>query len=110
MLAMASLQIRIYEEISALSARMAEAARAHDWDNLVVLEKSVAAIRRALVKDNDDTLSPRELEAKRVLIQRILDDDAEIRRHTEPWMERIRPFLGGKTRRKRAESACGTSS
>jgi flagellar protein FliT len=110
MLAMAS-QIEIYQEMSALSARMVEAARANDWDNLIALEKSVVALRLSLANDEDNNrLSPDELELKRTLIQRILDDDAEIRRHTEPWMEQVRQFLGGNSRRKQVESAYGASS
>jgi flagellar protein FliT len=110
MLAMAS-QIEIYEEMSSLSARMVEAARANDWENLIQLEKSVVALRRALAADDDNSrLTPGEIEAKRALIQRILDDDAEIRRHTEPWMEQVRQFLGGNARRKQVESAYGASS
>ena len=110
MLAMAS-QIDIYEEMSALSARMVEAAQANDWENLIALEKSVVALRRLLEVDDDNSrLSAREVELKRTLIQRILDDDAEVRRHTEPWMEQVRQFLGGSARRKQVEGAYGASS
>ena len=110
MLAMAS-QIDIYEDMSALSARMVEAAQANDWENLIGLEKSVVALRRLLEVDDDNSrLSAREVELKRTLIQRILDDDAEVRRHTEPWMEQVRQFLGGSARRKQVEGAYGASS
>lgn len=88
-------QIELFEEMSALSARMVEAAQAHDWDKLIHLEKSVAALRHTLLDDDTAALTTAEAEMKRALIQRILDDDAEIRRHTEPWMERLRRFLGG---------------
>ena len=105
--AMAS-QIEIYREMSVLSAHMVEAARASDWETLITLEKSVMALRHSLEYDDDNSrLTPGEIETKRALIQRILDDDAEVRRHTEPWMERVRQFLGGSTRRKQADSACG---
>jgi len=101
-------QIDIYQEMSALSARMVEAARAGNWDNLISLEKSVMALRHSLASDDDNNrLTPSEIETKRALIQRILDDDAEIRRHTEPWMERFRQFLGGGAGRKQADRACG---
>jgi flagellar protein FliT len=104
-------QIEVYEEMSALSARMVEAARSGDWDNLIRLEKSVVALRRSLAMDDDNgRLTPREVEMKHALIQRVLDDDAEIRRHTEPWMEQVRQFLGGNARHKRVESAYGASS
>jgi flagellar protein FliT len=42
---------------------------------------------------------------KRSLIQRILEDDAEVRRHTEPWMEHVRQFLGDGLRRRDVEKA-----
>jgi len=110
MLAMPS-QIEIYEEMSTLSARMVEAARANDWENLVELEKSVASLRDTLIADDDNSrLSPSEADLKHALIQRILDDDAEVRRHTEPWMEQVREFLSGTARRKQVESAYGASS
>lgn len=104
-------QIMIYEEMSALSARMVEAAQSKDWENLIALEKSVAALRQTLSSDEDNSrLSEREIEIKRALIQRILDDDAEIRRHTEPWMEKVRRFLGDSKQRRHVERAYGSSS
>lgn len=101
-------QIEIFQEISALSARMVEAAKEHDWDRLVTLEQSVSSLRDTLSTDDDNTrLAPAELTLKAALIQRILDDDAEIRRHTEPWMEHVRQFLGGNNQRRRVEQAYG---
>ena len=110
MLAMPS-QIEMYQDMSALSARMVEAARANDWDALVGLEHSVAALRGALAAMDDNAgLSDGEIELKAALIRRILDDDAEVRRHTEPWMEQVRQFLGGNARRQRVERAYGAAS
>jgi flagellar protein FliT len=107
MLAMPS-QIDIYEDMSALSARMVTAARAQDWERLVELESAVARLRNALRgKDDNTALDPGEAERKRSLIQSILDNDAEIRRHTEPWMEHVRQFLGNQASRKRVERAYG---
>jgi flagellar protein FliT len=101
-------QIELYEQMSALSAQMVEAAQANDWERLIVLEKSVAALREILMADADaDVPAPQDAELKRALIQRILDNDAEIRRHTEPWMERVRDLLGGAARRKRLEQTYG---
>lgn len=102
-------QIELFEEISALSAQMVAAAQANDWEHLVTLERSVAALREELMADPDPNtgLSPAQIELKKALIQRILDDDAEIRRHTEPWMEHVRKFLGGTTKRKQVERAYG---
>lgn len=92
-------QILLYKEMNALSALMADAARANDWETLVKLERSVAALRDTL-PDNDDSLSEDELQQKTVLIKRILDDDAEIRRHTEPWMDLVCRFLGNDAQRR----------
>lgn len=103
-------QIELYEEMSALSAQMVEAARANEWDHLIVLEQRVAALRQMLMADDGSPLTSADIEVKRALIQRILDDDAEIRRHTEPWMEQVRRFLGSSTRRQQVERAYGASS
>lgn len=104
-------QINIYKEICALSAQMVEAARANDWERLVALERNVATLRDGL-NGEDDGSSPsfQELDLKHGLIQRILDDDAEIRRHTEPWMERVRRFLGGRSTQERVERTYGGGS
>lgn len=107
MLSMPS-QIDMYQEMSALSSSMVEAAQANDWDRLVTLERSVAALRDTLRSDDDSSLSAAELGIKAALIQRILDDDAEIRRHTEPWMEQVRRYLGSGAQRRRVNNAYGT--
>ena len=90
---------------------MVEAARANDWDQLGHLERSVASLRDGLSGEDDNaSLSLPELDLKHGLIQRILDDDAEIRRHTEPWMEQVRRFLGGRPAREQAERSYGSGS
>jgi flagellar protein FliT len=99
-------QIELYEEMSLLSSRMVEAARANDWDNLIELERGVTSLRAALIATPDDSNAPAtDLARKRNLIQRILEDDAEVRRHTEPWMEHVRQFLGDGTRRRDVQKA-----
>lgn len=107
MITMAS-QIDLYQEMSALSAGMVEAAQAQDWDRLVSLELSVAALRSQLMNDDESiVLSSTERELKAALIQQILDNDAEIRRHTEPWMEHVRGYLGDSRARRRIDQAYG---
>lgn len=101
-------QIEIYEQMCALSNRMVEAARANDWDSLIDLERAVVSLRETLVKDADDASpDPHETAKKRALIQRILKDDAEVRRHTEPWMEHVRRFLTGDARKRQVDRAYG---
>lgn len=100
-------QIEIYEQIHALSTRMVEAARANDWDRLIDLERNVVSLRAILMAEETNPLDPSEVEQKRRLIQYILQDDAEVRRHTEPWMEQVRRFLGGDARKQRVDRAYG---
>jgi len=102
-----STQLSLYQEMSALSARMVEAARVKDWETLIALEHSVAELRDTLSKNADDDLSDDNLELKSRLIQKILEDDAEVRRHTEPWMERVRQFLGSGAKQRQVERAYG---
>lgn len=103
-------QIELYEQMHALSSRMVEAARANDWDRLIDLESNVAALRTQLMSEEGGALAPGEIEQKRRLIQNILQDDAEVRRHTEPWMEQVRQFLSGETRKQRVDRAYGAGS
>lgn len=100
-------QIQLYEEIQRLSSRMAAAARAGDWEHLVELERAVMYLRDDLLATLDDgDAAATDLARKNSLIQHILDDDAEVRRHTEPWMERIRHFLGDSERLHELQKAC----
>lgn len=104
-------QIEIYEQMCALSTRMVEAARTNDWEQLIDLERSVADLREALVKEADGAQAdPKITERKRDLIQRMLRDDAEVRRHTEPWMEQVRRFLTGGVRKQQVDRAYGAGS
>jgi flagellar protein FliT len=97
-------QIDLYEEMRLLSTRMVEAARAGEWDNLIELERNVTSLRNTLMATPDDgNAAAGDLARKRSLIQRILEDDAEVRRHTEPWMEHVRQFLGDGVRRRDVE-------
>lgn len=100
-------QIELYQQMSALSADMVAAAQTQDWDRLVELERAVSALRDKLMTDDGGNLDENERTAKAALIQRILDDDAEIRRHTEPWMEHVRKFLGDGARQRQIEKAYG---
>lgn len=103
-------QIEIYEQMSALSTRMVEAARAGNWDSLIELEKSVSSLRDVLMTDEDPNanLTPEQSLRKALIIQHILDDDAEIRRHTEPWMEQLRAYLSSGAKKRQIARAYGS--
>jgi len=92
--------LEIYEQMCMLSTRMVEAARANDWDRLIALERAVGELRDSLLQvDDGKPESPQAAARRRELIRRILEDDAEVRRHTEPWMEKVRRFLSGGARK-----------
>ncbi len=100
--------LALYESMSAISAQMAEAAAACDWDRLAGLEKDCAVLARRLeASDETVRLSDSERARKMDLIRRILADDAEVRRHAEPWMEQVRQFLGGGARERTVRRAYG---
>lgn len=98
-------QLEIYEEIGALSARMVSAARDNDWERLIELEHHVVVLRDSLATADVGSNPKVEIERKRVLVQRILEDDAEVRCHTEPWMEHVRKYLGDSSRRRDVQKA-----
>ena len=107
-------QVELYEEMGRISSVMVDAARAGDWERLIELETGVSRLRDTLVALPAETGgSPADLDRRRRLIERILDDDAEIRRHTEPWMEHVRHLLGDNKRLRelqRAYAAATTAS
>jgi flagellar protein FliT len=100
-------QIDLYQKMHELSTRMVDAARANDWDLLISLENEVVALRKTLANDDNEALAPDDIVLKRSLIQNILQADAEVRRYTEPWMERVRHFLSGDTRKRQVDRAYG---
>ncbi len=101
--------LKLYESMSELSTQMVAAARACDWDHLSDLEHDVARMRDALIRTDTAAgiLSSEERKRKISLIHRLLEDDAEIRRHTEPWMEAVKGYLGAASRSQRLDRSYG---
>ncbi|OIP11062.1 MAG: hypothetical protein AUK49_01925 [Betaproteobacteria bacterium CG2_30_68_42] len=99
--------LRPYEEMSALAAAMAEAARGERWDELARLEARVAGLRDALASVPPPALDAAQRTRKANLIRLILDNDAEVRRHTAPWMEHVRAFLAAGARGRDLRRAYG---
>ena len=85
-----------YRSISSITGEMVGAARAGEWDRLTALERHCAALvaQFGAVAVQPARLTSDELRQKAELIHKILADDAEIRRHAEPWMERVQTLLG----------------
>jgi len=83
-----------YEAVALASARMLGAARASDWELLIEEEGRCAALVEAIRSDRaPPALDEHGLARKAVIIRRILADDAEIRRLTQPWLRRIEEML-----------------
>ena len=96
--------LETYHAMSVKSGQMVEAAQQGDWDRLAVLEGECSALIGAMkrVAANDDSASHRPdaayVRRKVTLMRKVLADDAEIRRHTEPWMTRLQSYLGSTSR------------
>jgi flagellar protein FliT len=85
----------LYRELSFLSSRLVEAARAGDWESFATVQRGVGQLRDDLRScKGKSTLAASDMEQFRCLIQRILEDDAEVRRYTEPWLENLWSELG----------------
>ena len=55
-------------------------------------------------------MSDDERQKKIALIRRILNDDKEVRVHTEPWMDNVRQLLSGGARERNVRAAYGKQS
>lgn len=87
--------LKLYETLSGISGDMVLAAEVGDWDRLIELERTVARLRDQLsAADAGANLNDAERAHKVHLIKRILADDRKVRSFTEPWMEKVRRFLG----------------
>ena len=114
-----SASILLYEAMNTLSSEMVEAARDTNWDRLSQLESRLAALREQLMSAEsprsrqrqsiqDENPQMADLRQRKIaLIQTILANDREIRRHTEPWMASVRELLAGSARQDKLRNAYG---
>lgn len=83
-----------YESLSTLMGLMQEAAAQGQWDRLTELEKQcqerVAVMRQV---DPQAPLDAAQRARKKALILKMLADDAAIRHHTQPWMQKVEALL-----------------
>ncbi len=104
--------LALLEQMSNYSTEMVDAARANDWDRLTRLERQVASLRDRMgveealgFPSRPKRMSDDERQKKIDLIRRILDDDKEVRVHTEPWMDNVRQLLSGGARERKLRNA-----
>lgn len=91
--------LRHYEAIAELSGRMLAEARANRWDEVIALGAEYHDAVEALRELDLTTLQARE--ARKGLLTRILDDDANIRRLAMPELDRLSGLLGNTKRQHR---------
>ncbi|MCC4115900.1 flagellar protein FliT [Aromatoleum toluclasticum] len=102
--------LSLFESMSVVSATMVEAAQANDWDRLVTLEREMAALRDEIMRTagaSREDLGNAEAARKAELIATMLENDAEIRRHVEPWLASVRKLLSGNARDRAVRAAYG---
>jgi flagellar protein FliT len=86
--------IENYEFLSSITAQMRMAATHGQWDQLEKLEKQCSQ-HVEVMKTQDMGIPPDESIRlrKMELIRKILEDDAEIRNHTEPWVAQLQRIM-----------------
>ena len=84
---MAQVLIDYYKAIEDSSARMLQAAKSEDWEEVVRCEGICAVLIEQLrSKSRELKLMPAERMEKASIMRRILNNDAQIRYLAEPWL------------------------
>ena len=97
-----------YGSIAVKSGQMLDAAKNGDWPRLMAIEQDCRALAATLKRAEDGAACPDALylERKAELIRKVLADDAEIRKFTEPWMTRLDTYLGNARQEYKPRRAC----
>ena len=91
--------VACYEEIAEISTRMLAEAEQNHWDAVFTLGEAYCCAVEGL--RTLDLRSPENREARRELLSRILNNDADIRRLAMPELERLSGLLGNVKRQHR---------
>ena len=98
-----------FEYIAQVTAEMAEAARAGEWEKLTGLERHCAA-RVAQMRTMQPVQLTNEMQRRKIeLIRKILANDAEIRNFAEPWMKRLWTMIGSSRMARQRDKAYDSS-
>jgi flagellar protein FliT len=103
--------LALYSQLSAVTTRMREAARAANWDRLVALEAECADVSSRLIACEDAT--PRSLsyqQRKADLIRQVLEDDAEIRQNVNERLAGLWRLIDGRANIDKLNAAYGGES
>ncbi len=84
---MSKMLIDFYKAIEDSSAKMLEAAKVEDWDGVVRFEGACAVLIEQLrQRAKSEELDASARVEKTRIMQRILNNDAQIRYLAEPWL------------------------
>ncbi len=84
---MSQLLIDYYKAIEDSSAKMLDAAKIEDWEQVVHFEGACAVLIEQLrERAQSEDLQPEQRAEKTRIMQRILNNDAQIRYLAEPWL------------------------
>ncbi|MGD9773975.1 flagellar protein FliT [Diaphorobacter sp.] len=93
---MPEMLIDYYKAIEDSSAKMLEAARQKDWDEVVRYEGACAVLIEQLrYEARQQELAPEHRKEKARIMQRILRNDAQIRCLAEPWLVQFDHLFDG---------------
>ncbi len=85
-----------YKAIEDSSLKMLDAAKSEDWDQVVRFEGACAVLIEQLrAKAASEELLPEQRSEKTRIMQRILQNDAQIRYLAEPWLTHCEQSLEG---------------
>ena len=88
--------IDYYKAIEDSSAKMLDAARSEDWEQVVRFEGACAVLIEQLrARANSEQLMPEQRAEKTRIMQRILNNDAQIRYLAEPWLSHCEQNMEG---------------
>jgi hypothetical protein len=87
--------IGFYESVGRLSRTMVSAAERADWESLAAAERICGLLieRIEAFGDPEAQLGPRERHRRLAILRNVLEDDARIRRYTEPSLARFDGWL-----------------
>ena len=84
-----------YESIGRVSRTMLAAAEASDWESLAAAERIAGLLieRIEAFGDPETQLGPTERRRRLAILRGVMQDDAQIRRRTEPSLSRVDAWL-----------------
>lgn len=86
--------IMTYKAILEITRKMLSAARNNQWDELIVLEKECRSLTEKLMNNNPEPILNEDLLKNKInMIHEILNEDAQIKAITQPWMEKLQHML-----------------